>query len=67
MKNKLASSLKFGAGAALGAAVYDVFTHGVDEINIAWVTIVGVSFSIIRFLVPTGFFRKSRRLNEQGD
>ena len=58
MKSKLSSSLMFGAAAALGAAVYDVLIHGVNEIDIAWVMIVGASFAIISLFVPTSFFRK---------
>ena len=58
MKNKLVSSLSFGASAALGAAVYDALKRGFNEIDIVWVMIVGASVAIISFLVSFGFFRK---------
>lgn len=61
MKNKLASSLSLGASAALGAAVYDAFKRGVNEIDIAWVMIVGVSVAIIHFFMSTGFSRERDR------
>jgi len=61
MKNKLASSLGFGASAAFGAAVYDALKRGVNEIDIVWVMIVGASVAIIWLLVPTGAIRKKDR------
>lgn len=61
MKNKLASSLSFSAAAALGAAVYDAFKRGVNEIDFAWVLVVGVSVAIIYFFMSTGFSREKDR------
>lgn len=61
MERKLAPSLSFGASAALGAAVYEALKRGGNEIDIAWVMIVGISVAIIYIFISTGFSREMDR------